>query len=48
MSANVLQIFKGRIAKERIALHFKSEIKDFNFLVKHMQKEVKLTFWSSA
>ena len=26
----------------------KSEIKDFNFLLKHMQKEVKPTLWSSA
>ena len=48
MSAKVLQILKGRIAKERITLHFKSEIKDFDFIVKHMQKEIKLTLWSSA
>jgi hypothetical protein len=48
MSAKVLQMLEGRIAKEKIALHLKSEVKDFDFLVKHMQKEVKTTSWKAA
>ena len=41
-------MLEGRKAKERIALHFKSEVKDFDFLVKHMQKKVKTNSWKSA
>jgi len=48
MSVKVLQMLEGSIGKEKIILHLKSDVKCFDFLLRHMQKEVKKTSWRSA
>ncbi len=50
MSAQLLKLLEGRVDREKIITILNNGVdnKDFNFLVKHMQKQVKSSSWRSA
>jgi len=50
MSAQLLKLLEGRVDREKIIAILNNGVddKDFNFFVKHMQKQVKHSSWRSA
>ena len=48
MSTKVLQLLEGRIDRKKIKSYLKEELKEFEFLISHMQKSEKPSSWRSA